>query len=227
MIRNDIAKAGLQKTLNTREEIGFSENVESWKESKAIFDEHSLRIENHPVMEDWEDGYMKHLAKVASLRQGRVLELGFGMGISAKYIQENPIKQHVIIEANNDVFDKLLEFKRNASIEVLPLKGFWQDITKDLEDESFDGILFDTYPLTKEEVHGNHFPFFSEAYRLLKPGGVFTYYSDEPENISDFHKEKLVLSGFSNINFELCEVEPPKNCEYWTHKTIVVPIIIK
>jgi guanidinoacetate N-methyltransferase len=227
LVRSDITEAGLQKTFEERSQIGFSDDVNTWRDSEAIFDEHTLRIEDHPVMEDWEDGYMKMLADVASHKGGKVLEVGYGMGISARYVQVHPIDTHVIIEANNGVYEKLLEFQSSARANVVPLLGFWQEIISDLEDESFDGILFDTYPLTKEEIHGNHFPFFHEAFRLLKPGGVFTYYSDEPTTISDFHRERLQAAGFTNIDLSICEVTPPEDCQYWIHNTIVVPIIIK
>jgi len=64
---------------------------------------------------------------------------------------------------------------------------------------------------------------------LLKPGGIFTYYSDEAKKFSKQHLEKLQEAGFTleNINYEVCEVNPPKNCEYWTEKTMIAPIIRK
>ncbi len=63
-------------------EVGFYE-PDSWKAAPATVDEHSLKILGHPVMEDWERPYMQELARIATLNGGRVLEIGFGMGISA------------------------------------------------------------------------------------------------------------------------------------------------
>merc|ERR1712224_133444 len=58
----------------------------TWKESQIDLTDESLKIQGHPVMEAWEHPYMKSLAKIATSKGGCVLELGFGMSISANYI---------------------------------------------------------------------------------------------------------------------------------------------
>ncbi len=218
-------------TISTREKIGFLENREDWAKEPAIFTEHTLKINGHPVMEDWEDGYMSKLAEIATSRGGRILELGYGLGLSSKAIQARDIESHFIIECHPDVIARCILDCREAieKNRLHVMSGFWQDITPLLASESFDGILFDTYPLTKEEIHKNHFWFFEEAYRLLKPGAVLTYYSDESQNFSPEHLAKLTEAGFKeeNISFEIVEVDPPADCEYWTAKTILAPIIRK
>lgn len=216
-------------TVETRKQIGFPEK-EEWNEAPAEYDGHTLRIAGHPVMEDWETSYMKRLAEIATFRGGSVLELGYGMGISAGFIEKNKeVESHTVIECHPDVCKKAIDDFRD-SVEKSRfhlLTGFWQDVTPKLADESFDGILFDTYPLTEEEVHANHFWFFKEAHRLLKKGGILTYYSDEPKNFSTKHLLKLKEAGFHDINFEVCKVDTPKDCEYWQYDTMIAPIITK
>jgi guanidinoacetate N-methyltransferase len=215
-----------ETTYQSRITIGFSDK-ESWRQARAEHSEHALSILGHPVMEDWERPYMEMLATIATERGGTILEIGFGMGISATYIQTHPITEHLVIEANEEVYRSLQVFAQHALQPVIPLLGFWEEITHQLPSGSIDGILFDTYPLRKEDIHANHFPFFTEAYRLLKEGGVLTYYSDEAVEFSPEHREALQQAGFSDIQQRLCAVEPPPGCLYWNSPTLLAPIIMK
>ncbi len=221
----------LMHTIKTRKDIGFPDRREDWAKASAIYDEHTLRIAGHPVMEDWEINYMEKLAEISAGNGGVILELGYGMGLSAKAIQSHDINAHYVIECHPEVIARCVKdfHYAIATNRLHILSGFWQDVTPLLQDELFDGILFDTYPMSEEEIHSNHFWFFKEAYRLLKPGGTFTYYSDEAEKFSDKHLAKLLSSGFKeeNIGFELCKVDPPKDCEYWQDNTMIAPIIKK
>jgi len=214
-------------TVVNRLKIGFLSLDKKWQKAKAVFTDHTLKIEGHPVMEDWEDAYMKELSKVVCSNGGDILELGFGMGISAMYIQNHKVSSHTIIEANEDVYKKLIYFSFGTSEKIRPIFGFWQDVVKFIPDESFDGILFDTYPISKSEIHKNHFPFFKEAFRLLKDGGVLTYYSDEIDSFSNEHKECLKKAGFTDIKSFICRVNPPNDCKYWQSDKILVPIVFK
>ena len=96
---------------------------------------------------------MASLAAIATRNGGRVLEVGFGMGLSAGAIQsfEN-VTEHCIMEANADVYGKLEEFAKTSARPVKPIgPGLWQDTLADVPDGSLDGVLYDTYPLNKEE----------------------------------------------------------------------------
>ena len=215
-------------THKTRVDIGFQDR-QAWKEAPAIFDEHSLKIFGHPVMEDWETPYMKELAKIATSKGGIILELGYGMGISAGFIQNANIQKHIIVEANHEVAEKAREFAKSAKYPVEILEGFWEEVIDQVPDESVDGILFDTYPLSELEIHKNHFGFFRTAFKKLKPGGVFTYYSDEINTYHPVHLQKLLDAGFKkeNINGEVIPMSPPPDCQYWKENTMLAPIVIK
>jgi guanidinoacetate N-methyltransferase len=209
------------------EEIDFEKH--EWGDAKATFTKHDLKIFGCAVMEDWETPYMEKLAEIACRKGGVVLELGFGMGISATFIQKYNIKKHIIIEANKDVSVEALGFAKKAKHETVVLTGLWEDVIEQVPDGSVDGILFDTYPLTDKELYQNHFNFFPYAFRKLKMGGVFTYYSDEITGFGKVHLKKLQEVGFlrKNIKGEVTKITPPADCEYWKANTILSPIIIK
>ena len=201
-----------------------------WKEQPAIFSEGKLSIAGHPVMQDWEQPYMQELAQIASSNGGVILELGFGLGLSATCIQEQSIEQHIIIEANKDVFTKLEKFAAKAQHQVVPLFGLWEEVISSIEDESIDGILFDTYITCFENADQftyEYFPFFEHAYRVLRKGGVFTYYSSEVADFSPDHYQFLKKTGFTSIEKRVFPMNPPADCLYWKNDTMIAPVIKK
>lgn len=206
------------------------ESHESWKKTAPLYTEKALLIKSYQVMQRWEDNYMKSLAAIVTSKGGDVLEVGFGMGISAGYIQKSKkIDLHTVIECHPAIieFARKMFNKELKSGRMKLLEGFWEDITPNLADKLYDGILFDSCPLDSGVEFFQFFPFFEEAYRLLKDEGIFTYFSDESKEISSEHRKELKIAGFKNIDFKICKVHPPKSCEYWKHNTIISPIILK
>lgn len=233
LVREEVDRSNqpITDTVATRLAIGFPAEAQDWCAAPAIFDDHTLRILGHPVMEDWETEYMTQLASVATRHGGDILELGYGMGISARVIQAASIASHHVVECHPDVVSSALRTWREAiAAQRLHLHvGFWEEVSPRFADASFDGILFDTYPLKSEEIHGNHFPFLKEAYRLLRPGGTLTYYSDQATELPEEHLSALEAAGFerSGVSWEVCPVSPPADCEYWQSDSLVVPVVRK
>ena len=119
-------------------------------------------------MAKFEEPYMRELAKIATSNGGRILEIGFGMGISANIIQEYDIEEHVIIEAHVDVFRNLEQFAKTAKHQVKPIFGFWEDVVISLPLDSFDGILFDPMPLSESDLDNWHLDFLKSVRNLFR-----------------------------------------------------------
>eukprot|EP00494_Astrolonche_serrata_P011510 UN11595 len=123
-------------------------------------------------MESCEQPYMAKLATIAGAKGGIVLEVGFGLGLSGRALQNERINEHIIIEANKSVYDNLVKFAAKEAEagrpRVTPLYGLWQEIVPTLPNNLLDGVLYDTYPLNKEEQHTHQFDFIKTIQPKLK-----------------------------------------------------------
>jgi guanidinoacetate N-methyltransferase len=215
---------------------------ERWSKQRAAFDDQALAIEGHPVMERWETPYMQAFASLVTRNGGRILECGFGMGISAQAIQSYAPAEHVIVEANSDVFQRLKAFQASARHPVTPIQGFAAEVARSLQPSSFDGIFYDTYPLNAEEQHTHQFRFVANAYHLLKPGGILTYcnltstgvlrnqYPSWEALFDASQLPRLLEAGVPQLDikgFILLRVSPPSSCRYYQHPLAMIPMIVK
>ena len=96
------------------------------------------------VMHIGERSLMYKLAEIVTQNGGDILEIGFGMHLSADAIQSNPnVTSHTIIENHPEIYNTALEWvkdKPNTNI----IFGNWIDILP-LVNKKFDGILHDTH----------------------------------------------------------------------------------
>lgn len=207
--------------------------VEDWAASQARYDDSQLVIDGQQVMQDWERPYMEAMAKVATESHGDVLEIGFGMGISASYMLAMGVRSYTVIECNQGVKEQFETWKQKYPGQDIRLVfGKWQDVIDQLG--QFDAIFFDTYPLSEQEFEeyvigsvtfAEHF--FAAAARHLRDGGVFTYYSNEIDSVSRRHQRAL-FAHFREIAFSVCRpLFPPKDCNYWWADSMVVTRCIK
>src|SRR5262249_15037208 len=172
-----------------------------WRGSAAHYDDSQLTIEDQQVMQNWERPLMKAMANVVTETHGDVLEVGFGMGISATYIQERGVRSHSIIECNEMVVQQFNDWKSQyPECDIRVIQGKWQDVVGELG--QYDGVFFDTYPLSEEEfktyvIDSITFAesFFPVAAAALRKGGVFSYYTNEIDSFSRRH-QRLVLKYF-------------------------------
>jgi amino acid adenylation domain-containing protein len=204
-----------------------------WSRSEAHYDDRQLVIEGQQVMQDWERPLMKAMADVVTEGHGDILEVGFGMGISATYIQERAVRSHSIIECNDEVIEQFNTWKgQYPGHDIRLIRGKWQDVADQLG--QYDGVLFDTYPLSEEEfkeyvIDSITFAesFFPTASACLRKGGVFSYYTNEIDSFSRRH-QRLVLKYFESFTLSVVRpLAPPADCNYWWADSMVVIKAVK
>ena len=164
------------------------------------------------IMMSWEDPIMKRHAEFACENGGDILEIGFGMGISADYIQSHNPNSHTIIELHPQLAEKARSWAKDKP-NVTILEGDWYD--KILTLSKFDGIFYDAYGFMArwEKV----------AERIKEhtnEGCHITFWNCNPreKNGCGFGKEY-------NVTYELIEVDPPKNT-YFNYKTYYLPKVV-
>ena len=125
------------------------------------------------IMMDWEHPIMSASAAYITENGGDILEIGFGMGISANYIQSHSISSHTIIEPHPQIVEKAVEWS-NGKSNVTIISQSWADVTGSLG--TYDGIFYDT------SYDDKHNLFSSSLSELTKTGtklSVFNSYSSE------------------------------------------------
>jgi amino acid adenylation domain-containing protein len=210
---------------------------ESWGASQARYDGSQLQIHGQQVMQDWESPLMDEMARVVTEGGGDILEVGFGMGISATFIQEHGgksgIRSHTIIECNEAVMAQFERWRANypdRDIRLIP--GRWQEVSGRLG--VYDGVFFDTYHNDEKEfvdhildevTFAQHF--FPTAAACLRPGGIFTYYSNEIDTFSRRHQRRI-LEHFHSLTLSVVRgLKPPPDCNYWWADSMVVARAVK
>ncbi len=171
-------------------------------EPQAIYEHSSKRL---IVMHEWERPIMESKADFICKDGGHILELGFGMGISATAIQQYNIKSHTICEMHPQIIKKLKEWQKDK-LNVKILEGDWYDNIKNFE--KYDGILFDTYRDPSTSL-------FKEILsKIANVGCKVTWWNNRDNNFNQF--------DLDNTKFRKIKVNPPKN-NYFNKSTYWMP----
>ena len=179
----------------------------NYTSSTLTFNESNIMFgSNVYVMMDWEDPLMSASAAYICEGGGDILEIGFGMGISAGYIQSHTINTHTIIENHPDIIPKAQAWAADKS-NVTIVEGSWYDVKDTLN--TYDGLFMDTYG------DKNHTQFSSSLSSLMKVGGKATWWngltgSDNYYNIPD-------------VTYDIYDVTPPIIQNYFLHSQYHLP----
>ncbi len=160
----------------------------------------------HDVMMDWEHPIMSASAAYVCEGGGDILEIGFGMGISAGYIQSQSISSHTIIENHPDIIPKAQEWASGKS-NVTIITGSWYDVKNSLS--TYDGLFYDTFG----DEDGMHFS--SSLSSLINPGGKVTWWNKNLNESNEFNIPNTTYQIIDNLN-------PPTNL-YFNSSVYYVP----
>ena len=169
--------------------MGFKDNILQFTDTQ-IFD----TISGVEVMMNWEAPIMEKSAEYICHNKGDVLELGFGMGICADYIQAQGVNSHTIIEIHPQILEKLNQWASSKS-NVTVIEGDWSSVGGL---SSYDGIFFDTFG------DDNVDKFNDFAISKIKSGGKITYWNNEEKEYNPYN--------FDAVNYEQISVSPDDNC---------------
>lgn len=184
----------------------------AYKDYNLIITNNSIKIQSeidgYEVMNYWEHPLMKKHADVVTQFGGNILEIGFGMGISADYIQSNNIKSHTIVEIHPQVIGELDRWSKDKS-NVKVIEGDWYERVEEICSKEYDGIFFDTHMDRNVTIFNDLI-----VKRCLKKGGVFTWFSPR--------------GNFLNWEGVICEsvIVNPENCSYYDLNSAFCPYYI-
>ncbi|GFM57653.1 hypothetical protein PSCICF_38310 [Pseudomonas cichorii] len=156
------------------------------------------------VMSSSETDYFEKLfrkLKKINILSKNTLEIGFGLGISAKLIQkELSPNRHDIVEIDKGIYSDLLAFSHQHP-SVKPILGDWRSL--ELSKKEYDFIFHDSYDYSGAE--GWEFDSLRDDYdtfkSILKPGGYVCHphFGDGP--VRD-------VNGFETVILERLVVAP-------------------
>jgi SAM-dependent methyltransferase len=170
------------------------------------------------VMMEWERPLMERMAAEVCHNAGDVLEVGFGMGVSAGCIQRYRPRSHTLVECHPQVLPRLRDWASDKPT-VHIVEGMWQDTLESLG--QYDGILWDTFGGVDSFSNRTLFPrFFEFVKAALRPLGRFTFWNPMPEPIATWKY------GLEGVAWESIPVSPPPN-EYFNFTTYCMPLWIQ
>ncbi|MCF7861540.1 class I SAM-dependent methyltransferase [Candidatus Woesearchaeota archaeon] len=195
-----------------------------WEKKDVVIKNDRLLIDGYQVMMRWETPYMHKMAEMLHAHSNNnILEVGFGMGISATKLQHLGLKTHTIIEPHPKIYNLALKWKRHyPKSNIMLINDYWQNI-RDLLPK-YDGIFFDTFSATTEEADLKRFDFFKTASeKLLKSNGALTFYYMK-KNLELNYQDEL-LKSFSKIIIEPQELKSSPDCVYASVDKYVISIL--
>lgn len=232
----------LIETIKSRKDLFPSDLPEKWNSIKPKFikkenGEIILNLQKHEVASTFLKPYMKEMAKIVTTHGGEILNIGHGMAMIDSFIEKmrvkREIKNHHIIELNDSIFKKAQDWKTNldAPNKVKLWHGSWQEILPLMSEKklSFDGVSYDAYPLSLEEIHRDAIDFIYSLvhFKLLKEKtGILTFYVDSKNGLGESFQKFLYDLGFTEIQTKKVKISlPNRKSQLWDNEFYLAPLV--
>ena len=178
--------------------MAFKDETLTFEDTKIV---HESDIE---VMMGWESPIMEKSAEYICSSKGDILEIGFGMGLCADYIQAQGVNSHTIIEIHPQILERLNTWASGKS-NVTVIEGDWNSVSGL---GTYDGVFIDTFG------DDNWFDFKVFALAKAKSGAKVTYWNNFTDNRNEH--------GFDSVSFEDISISPDSN-SYFSSTTYNMP----
>jgi hypothetical protein len=201
--------------------------------------EQLLDADGTQVMMEWEKPYMERCVDELEIGpDSSVLEIGFGCGYSAEWIQRAKPKSHTIIECSEPVLERLRTWAATRpSVNVV--EGTWQERLPDLG--IFDHVFFDDYgtPGRADREMASACPDASYQAEYSQANThfhgfiniVLRWHSHTGTRITGYLEHPITMERDDvETSFQSVPVQPPEHCNYWPVEladTAVVPLFRK
>ena len=185
------------------------------------------------VMMSWEKPYME--ASIDKLEPiGDVLEIGFGLGLSASRIMKYKPQSYTIIDCDPHIIQNIKQWREKyPQIPIHIIEGKWQDTLSTLG--IFDEIYFDDYPLdinkesTPAEINISQSRlrfFLGQCIQAhTRVGTKISWYmsGNKPPHFP------VDISNFTSIDYSTIPIHIPKECTYRDLKEqyCTIPLLTK
>ncbi|OLF54097.1 class I SAM-dependent methyltransferase [Pseudomonas chlororaphis] len=172
--------------------------------TEAVYTDESLRIGGEYVMHEWERPLIRKMVEDLKLtHDDQLLEIGFGMGISASILQAFGPASHTIVEPHPQVLAQAERWKgARANIQLHP--GYWQQLTGDAR---YSAIFFDPFADDMAAVDDENLEFLKfAAQSLLVEGGRLALFCIRP--LLPLEYQRVMFEHYRRVEISSVPVAP-------------------
>ncbi|NNB27078.1 class I SAM-dependent methyltransferase [Pseudomonas fragi] len=173
--------------------------------TEAVYTGDSLRIGDEYVMHEWERPLIRRMVEDLKLTpDDRLLEIGFGMGISASILQEFGPASHTIVEPLPQVLVQAERWKGSRTNIQLHL-GYWQQL--DPGAQRYSAIFFDPFADDMAAVDDENLRFLKfAAQSLLGDGGRLALFCIRP--FLPLEYQRVMFEHYRRVEISSVQVAP-------------------